>query len=752
MPPTIGYVKLILGLLLLHNFHSHATQAAFPLERDIAELSGISPPKQWICFMERVARMCLNDIKTKEYMTLTDTLKCMTKKESSRCELWDYILGNIYCSLLHILPNVLKCCFDSVRIQILVHQQFSLNVTVVDARRLKQDKPYFVVMGNEYTGQNFSTLLSSDNMMEIYFLASTRLSIYIEFSVAETLHAINHRKIEANIMYIPWGFFLATCFHIQVDMRARLALDNVTCSPCKLIVYDGPNEKLPIILKIDKERFQRVLASTFQVLVVVINNREHQQALLTYTPIYKTTTVFNLSIEEHLQQRFDNHTWCYGHSWSARLCVFTFYTSSRNKIRLSINDLEFQGQSDHRDIAFKAGVGVVDHLQGTTGNLLKIESWLRYDNREIVTIGNKMHVLIFVYSVFASLTLTFSVSTMNCTILLAFKNYISYSGYVAPTDHTLHDFQITQPLGTSFEHDGCFRFQFITMLDIFRVRFPAGTTAHVTKLGCGPPSCYCDEKVIIAPLDRPIYMKKPGSIHNIDSMTVYACRSSFIIIRMKLMPCTLPCKFVLDQGQCELVYGSNMTLYENNTCDICNNYYSGCASGVTRNAIQLRSNASFTLRIKSDICVSACLRIDDARWFGTLLPAMSFRFPGDMLEIPALNTVSLMRIFSTLCDIEMPIAVIDYNLPMTGMELVTPYEVKTVFWGDVLYRRFSQLLPVTWERAAQCCFEAGASLLTTHSSAEYQFLKDNFLQARDTSLLYVGWRREVMCIVCIIYV
>ena len=187
-------------------------------------------------------------------------------------------------------------------------------------------------------------------------------------------------------------------------------------------MFDGPNEKLPMILKIDTERLQRVLVSTFQVLVVVIDNLDHQQALLTYTPIYKTTAAFNLSIEEHPQQSFDKHTWCYEHSWSARLWVYTFYTSTRNKIRLSVTDVEVQGQNDHRDIAFKAGVGVVDHLQGATWNLLKVESWLQYDNREIVTIGNQMHGLMFVYSVFVSLTLTFSVSTMNCTIFSAIKN------------------------------------------------------------------------------------------------------------------------------------------------------------------------------------------------------------------------------------------------------------------------------------------------------------------------------------------
>ena len=384
-PLTISIVKLMTGLLLLYDSHSYTAQAAFPLERDVAELSGISPPKQWICFMERVARMCLNDIKNKEYMTLTDTLKCMTKKDSSQCLHGYQKRWTFFCTLFHVLPNVLKFCARSFRIQIFVHRQFSLNVTVVDAGQDYEIQPYFEVMGNEYTGRNFSTLLSSDNRMEIYFSSKGGQScINIDFGVSHTLHTTNHRQIEANIMYIPWGHFLATCFHIQVDISARLALGNVTCSPCKLIVYDGPSEKLPIILKIDKERFQRVLASTFQVLVVVIDDRDHQQALLTYTPIYTTTAVYNLSIDEHHQQHFDNHTWCNGHSWSARLCVYTFYTSTRNKIRLSATDLELQGRYDPRDSALKAaGVCLADHVPGATWNLLDVQNWFMYRCRSL---------------------------------------------------------------------------------------------------------------------------------------------------------------------------------------------------------------------------------------------------------------------------------------------------------------------------------------------------------------------------------
>ena len=372
---------------------------------------------------------------------------------------------------------------------------------------------------------------------------------------------------------------------------------------------------------------------------------------------------------------------------------------------------------------------------------------------EIATIGNKMHVLIFVYSVFTSLTLTFSVSTLKCTIWLAFKNYISYSGYVAPTYHTLHHFQITRPLGTSIEYDGCFRFQFIAASDIFRVRFPAESAVQVTMLGCRWSKCHCGSRIIFEPLEFLAYKKDQSYILKSDSMTVYACRRHLLHIIMTMMPCKVPCKLILDQGLCDLGHGSKMMIYdnyENIICDICENYYSGCTTNYFGTA--LRTDASFTLRIKSDICLSACVRILDYKSSGIISPTISVIFRGDVLKIPALNTVNYIILLSGMCDIEVPIAALETNPPMLGSVLMTPYEVKTVFWGGVLYRCLSQLPPVTWERAAQYCSEAEASLLIIHSSAEYQFLEDNVLQARDTSLLYVGWRREVMCIVCLIYV
>ena len=86
------------------------------------------------------------------------------------------------------------------------------------------------------------------------------------------------------------------------------------------------------------------------------------------------------------------------------------------------------------------------------------------EHTDFEIIGTKMHVAIFVYSDFASLSLKFSMSKTNCNILLASKMYISYSGYITPVDDTTHVFHMNQPSKGFLEYDDCFQFQYLAFL------------------------------------------------------------------------------------------------------------------------------------------------------------------------------------------------------------------------------------------------------------------------------------------------
>ena len=114
-----------------------------------------------------------------------------------------------------------------------------------------------------------------------------------------------------------------TCFQIKVDAKARLSLGIITCVACNALVYDGPNERLPIIMKIRNiSQAQRVVGSTFQVYLVITDYDYQQKSHMTYVPIYRKTAAFNLSRNEYHELSFDNNTHCYG-THLLHACVYT---------------------------------------------------------------------------------------------------------------------------------------------------------------------------------------------------------------------------------------------------------------------------------------------------------------------------------------------------------------------------------------------------------------------------------------------
>ena len=235
-------------------------------------------------------------------------------------------------------------------------------------------------------------------------------------------------------MYFLWSYFLVTLFHIHVDMRVRLALNTSSCLRCKVIVYDGPTGKLPVLMKSKGTgRYQMTVASTFQVFVVLIGNVNQQDIVIAFAPIYINTAVYNLSKVDELEISFDNYTYCHGYSLYARLCVFAFFTSSRKMICISLKDLQFS--EEYRGIEYAAGIVFFNRFNGTTEKLVELNTYIGSYNTpafKIIGTGSIMHVSDFENTPFASITLRFSMSTKNCNPFLVGDNHISYSRYITP--------------------------------------------------------------------------------------------------------------------------------------------------------------------------------------------------------------------------------------------------------------------------------------------------------------------------------
>ena len=740
-PPQISRVKLTLNFVLLYHIHYHSTRAAYPLERDVAELTGVSPPKRWIPFMERLAKICLNEIKAKESMTFTDALKCMTIREKPYCSLKK---NTWVCTLTHVYPNTLKVRGLGHRkvlpIQIIVHRQFILNIT------LKYGHPVdFEILRERYTEQNFSTIMILNNSVKMAFFYS---KVYIfEYSIAQKLNALVYDRVRANVMIFFWGDFQVTYFQIKVDIRARLSLEKIICLFCKIIVYDGPNENLPIIAKIDNaHRFQRVVASTFQVFVAVIKNVP-QDFLMTYKPIYITKGVFNLTEYDNIELSFDNNTSCYGHSWYARSCVYTFLTSTHKQIRFSLKKLQFM--KSYRYTKSLAGIIIFNDFHGTTENMLELNNNLP-GIIEIIGTGYIMHIMIFMYSIFESLTCAFefSLSLSDCDVLLVSGNYISYSGHVTANDDTLRVFQMTHSLQTLLEYDRCLRLQFIDPSSEYKMIFPNSAPLLIVEdiiPLCPRCSLFTCEKSWEGPSHAEYDIRHDHMmIRTVDSFTIEPCWYNYVHIVIQWLQCKLPCQYIFNEKYCGPRFETSLIVYDandNSSCDICKNAYIGCLPY----AFPLATTVSYTLLIKSNMCLSGEVRIVHCTY---VFPIVSLVFNTSMFKMPVFSSEVCAVMFGTMCNIEIPMVGVSSFSHWPDSESVwSARDVMDVYLDGVLYRRLSRL-PVTWDTAALACQEIGASLLTIHSLTEYQFIKDTFLRTFDIAILYVGVKREVMRIIC----
>ena len=101
------------------------------------------------------------------------------------------------------------------------------------------------------------------------------------------------------------------------------------------------------------------------------------------------------------------------------------------------------------------------------------------------------------------------------------------------------------------------------------------------------------------------------------------------------------------------------------------------------------------------------------------------------------------------CIMEIPKAAM-YTDHSFAKQRVTLHMVKTAYWGGVLYYHLSSLPASSWQTAAQSCQDIGAFLLTIYSLTEYRFVQNTFLQSFDSSISYIGLKREVITVINLI--
>ena len=730
----------------------HVTQSAFPMERDVAELTGVSSVKRWVVFIEKLTMVCLNGIKNKDFSGLTDILWCMTKRNVTESTLWHYSRW----AIIRRYPNILHS-ESYLPLQIIVHHQFNLNVTVINyfqnyARR-KTGEIYLMISGKRYGRLLYPfTFMSTGNSLDIEFPVNMDICIDIEYSISQRFNLTHYRETEGNGMFFLWSYFPVRFCRIHVDMRARLSFSTTSCLRCKMIVYDGPTENHPIIMVNNgTSRYQSVMASTFQVFVVLIEVIHQQEIVITYVPTYITTAVYNISNNNNVEMIFDNRTRCHGYSLYARLCVFVFYTSSSKTIRFSMKDLRFNAKYSGNQYA--TGIVLFNHFNGTTEKLVELNSDLgEYETSEfeIIGTGSKMHVSIFEYILFASITVRFSMSTANCNSFLVGDNHISYSGYITPVYGKYNVFQINQSSQALVGHNICYKFQFIHIKPSrysFRFIFPDVIPMLVMK---GYITLHQKRKNAKCSIDieRQHHQTYWLGTHRFpvekwvvlfDSFTVESCSPlQYNSVQITTLPCKIPCPVIAQEKYCSMWLKEPNVWWEDNdniTCDICKNFYVFCKD------IDLPSNILPLIRIKSKVCKYASVQM----WTeepSLLIMTLTFDRNDLFSVISAFKLETDLYISSTLCVVGIPKHALKLVTPNIHQE-ITQRVVKTHEWGGAMYHSVHQHIKASWEEAASYCQESGAFLLTIHSRGEYLFVKKTFLKTYNIVVLYVGLQKKV---------
>ena len=762
MSNNYARMKCISLMIALCPFYFHISQAAFPLERDVREIVGISQPKRWIVFMERRASKCLSDMVAQSPTSLVHAFRCMIHSGViSRCLMRFY---EPPCILIQKYPNILKFAdhnnlYFKKSIQVVVHREFTVNITMVQCNMptvlwngLGYIKMYFEIAENKFKGPHPPvTVITLHNAVTIKFNTGQSYSAVIKFDVVQKLGMTDHPQMRENAMYFPWGDFLVTCFQIKVDVKARLSLGIITCMACNALVYDRPNERLPIIMKIRNiSQAQRVVGSTFQVYLVITDYDYQQKSHMTYVPIYRKTAAFNLSRNEYHILSFDNNTHCYGHSFSARLCVYTYYTTNSEKMRFTLTDLNFKGKYEGSN--FAAGVFLFDTFGETVVKLMEFNRDLpSIENTDFEIIGTKMQVAIFVYSDFASLSLKFSMSKTNCNILLASKTYISYSGYILPVEDTTHVFHVNQPSQDFSEYDDCFQFQFLAFEFEITIKFPQNTQVLMATNGYkfdrkNHHPCRTDIKAFAGEYHvknmNGEYLDRQKIVSFIKYLNVSECfPNTYMQIRIKWLPCKLPCRYLDLKNTCYFENDLKIMWHDNDndTCDICEKIYASC------DPVLLKNNVSISIGLKPKLCLSLDLTISNPMLKKSPSMGLALNNNNMISRIPDFAGLVYAWVSSNKCVMEIPTAALNtddrYNFQKQNVVLDA---VKAAYRGDVLYYRLSSLRLVSWEEAARYCHDIEAFLLTIHSLEEYQFIKETFLQSHDTLVLYVGLKRKVI--------
>ena len=729
------------------------TLCAFPVERDVREITGFSPDKDWLVFMERRHWLCLRLLTQRLYFSLHDVLKCMA---GGRDLNWRCLRHDAHCNFkirgLNILTNGISSSPTNPHLfnfTFNVHLSFSINVTIIFFKPITSHCGNMCFerlgVGNRnnilpYTGPLYpQTFVDSRSSMPVSLSCANAGCIEIEYDVSTNYG--DSRNIygssEASPLFL-WAHFRGACFRFQVDIFANVVLFITPCISCKIIAYDGPSYVFPPIMQFTSglKETAMINASTFLLFVLLVDNNE-----LTNTSFFyktdkvqarvKNVTTGNQLIKSNNGSRCENQT---GH---ALFCYYKFTSFYSQRIQLSLRKLRFHGQMPGGKLF--AGVAVFDVIDGDIVKFCELYDDIEDHVRDftITSTQNTIYVVIYSYIQFTTVDFEILAATTKCNTLTLGTKSDAYQTKL--NDGTPYSVFLNRSL---VGYGSCLRvqviifcwkqiYQLVLHTDVPMKLFSASFVLD-DAYGFSTPTSQISGTYYRISSGYSKYGFHEYSLGTFNRIWL----GEFVMMQYSYLEfiatsCMVPCNDLKCSNKLDTV----------SACDICRNHYIGDDN------VLIQDNISFVSETLSKRCLASPLFMRVPIPCQPIRMYLAIRFKAYSHTVVALPSVSATTLFhlrgSRACCTGIPIHVIRKRVPQYALPCYKNSIPNMSIWKGYLYTFMSNPHRASWCAARNSCHLMHGFLLTIDSETEYDFVRRTFLSTYDAMVLYVGMKKEV---------
>ena len=736
----------ILFIVLIYSTLTRESNCAFPLERDLQEVTGISPPKDWIVFMERRIWLCWRLLTKQLSVSLCEILQCVAGNITSGWRCINRAKRNEICMQgLNAFTNGIEPRFwgTDVRVTFKVHQAFNINITVTFLTSFPSDGmrscSQRLELGNPgdmftYTDPEYPvTIVDHSNSMTLSLHCRNNHCVIIEYSVASphVYTNIKYRMSEAPVSF-KWSHFRIYLLRFQVHKIARVSLHIAPCTACKIMVYDGPSYCFPQIIekKLELTKPSTVRASTFYLFAVLVHTEALWNTSFSYEPDFHETKAIHLSDMNEFTL-FNNGSQCRNPTHYIRLCLFKLKSPNTKRILLSIRQIDFEGRL-HGSNLF-ACVAVFDVMDGSLVELFELLHDVNpnVEPFEATSTNNTMYILAYSYTEFANVDFEIVGTVTECITMTLVIPSQSYPDKQSPLFFNLRVLSDSHCLRVqpAITHCSKLVYHFILPFDVpvkIHVKAVAGTAGRRGYFPEAHGDFYLIRRRIGSTKFNYFFF---GKFHDIK-VTYYEPWWLYVYMELVSMPC---------QVSCSLPCSGNVA--SGTVCNICQNYYIG------NQFVGIIDNKMFVPRMLSNRCPAPTLYIRNkiVRYSASYAWYISrFKvYSNSVVVLPLFSGGSEIRFRGDQnCCMEIPIGVVKKKQPMptfdnTGCNHDRPKITKP--WNGYLYTIMqNEYGYVSWNDAEISCQFMNGFLATVNSQGEYNFIRQHFFSEQEAMLLFVG--------------